>query len=134
MENRGRKLITLDDLPPNWREIIIEKMGEGHSKEYIASIFGVSFRTIYNLIEREPEFAEAFEIGKARALKWWEENGLAGLWEAPKQKKINEKMYLLQFRNRFPELYVSERAAVEVRDKDGSTITVRFASETDTIS
>lgn len=58
---------------PAFCEAIIAHGAEGLSLNAFAGKISVSRRTLFNWAEQFPEFADAFEIAKAKACGWWEE-------------------------------------------------------------
>ena len=61
---------------PEYTDILIEGMSEGLGVRAIAGKIGVSYKTLYNWIEKYPEMKEAFEIGQGKSRLFWESSGI----------------------------------------------------------
>lgn len=74
---------------PEHCDLAIEAGKNGKSLAWIAAEIGVTKYSIFNWIERYPEFAEAMALAKVHAQRWWEDAGQnnlatmgfsAGIW------------------------------------------------------
>jgi hypothetical protein len=80
----GRPKETLDSLPENWEEVIIQLYKEGGSDEEAKAIIAEMRGTFSNdLWERwmldEPKFSEAIKSGRMFAQGWWMHKGRKSL-------------------------------------------------------
>jgi len=53
-------------------ELLIQHMEKGYSFESFAGVIGVCWDTLHEWVKVHPSFSEAKNLGKAKALKWWE--------------------------------------------------------------
>src|ERR1051326_5514604 len=97
VETRGRPLKTLDDLPIDWEEMILEKMAVGASKEELAGAFGIAKDTFYRLMDDEPRFLDAIKKGQTLSELWWLEKGRINL----ENQKFNYTGWYMNMKNRF---------------------------------
>lgn len=67
---------------------MIEAMGAGLSAEAAAASIGISARSLYEWQQSHPEFAQAIQEGRQRALLWWERRALAMADGAPGSAQI----------------------------------------------
>ena len=56
---------------------IADAMATGLSAEAAAAKVGISARSLFNWQQEHPEFMQAIQEGRQRALLWWEERALA---------------------------------------------------------
>lgn len=56
-------------------EALIECLTEGHSVSGFAGSIGVATCTVFEWLKKHAEFAEAYEIAKAKAVYYWEKEG-----------------------------------------------------------
>jgi hypothetical protein len=100
----GRPLITLDDLAPNWRDIVHAIYGGGGSDAEVMVALAIpparamSLELWYDLQEREPEFSKAVKEGKQLAEAWWARAGQNGIMMG---KDFNATTYIFNMKNRF---------------------------------
>lgn len=71
----GAKMARPSDYDPAYCEQLIERSGEGLSLTAFASEIGVARSTINEWMRVHPEFSEAVNQAKAKALAWWEQQG-----------------------------------------------------------
>ena len=64
---------------PEHCDLAIEAGKQGKSLAWIAAEIGVTKPTIFNWIEKFPEFAEAMALAKVYAQRWWEDAGQTNL-------------------------------------------------------
>lgn len=55
-------------VPDSWQKTFLDDFAESGNKKYSATIAGISVRTVYNEINRNPEFAVAVEDAKQQAI------------------------------------------------------------------
>jgi len=75
---------------------LVEAMSEGLSAEAAAAEIGVSARSLFNWQHQHPEFLQAIQEGRQRALLWWEKRALAMASGEPG----NTQIVMLGLRNR----------------------------------
>lgn len=100
----GRPLITLEDLAPNWREIMHAIYGEGGSDAEVKVALAIPpARAMSNdlwdaMQKREPIFSEAVKEGKVLSEAWWARLGQKGITMG---KRFNGVPYIFNMHNRF---------------------------------
>ena len=62
---------------PQYGDKIAKAMAAGLSAEAAAAKAGISARCLYTWQHKHPEFEQAIQEGRHRALLWWEERALA---------------------------------------------------------
>ena len=62
---------------PEMGDLIADAMATGLSAEAAAAKVGISARSLFNWQQEFPEFMQAIQEGRQRALLWWEERALA---------------------------------------------------------
>jgi len=62
---------------PQYGAQIAKAMAGGLSAEAAAAKIGISARSLYTWQRKHPEFEQAIQEGRHRALLWWEERALA---------------------------------------------------------
>ena len=62
---------------PLYGDKIAKAMAAGLSAEAAAAKAGISARCLYTWQHKHPEFEQAIQEGRHRALLWWEERALA---------------------------------------------------------
>ncbi len=55
---------------------VIDFLKDGYSLAAFAGKTGVSCKTLYNWIDKHPDFAEAVKLAQARSALWWEKRML----------------------------------------------------------
>lgn len=94
---------------PIYCEMLIKHMEDGLSFEAFAGVIGVCEKTLYNWAKAHPEFLQSKKLGKAKSLKFWEEQGVKGLYnETIKDgdgmtitRSINATVWIFNMKNRF---------------------------------
>lgn len=98
----GRPRATLNDLPGNWKGIILALYSEGAAdiEVRVARAIPPSHCLSQDLWERfmaeEKEFSVAINEGREVCRCWWERKGREGI-----DKPINNAMWIVQMRNRY---------------------------------
>lgn len=82
-----------------YNDLLIQHMEKGFCFSTFACSIRVSRKTLYNWEKRFPDFREAFEIGEAKALAYYEQIGIKGM--LGKIKHFNVRLYRLTMMNRF---------------------------------
>jgi hypothetical protein len=67
----GRRAKTFDDLPENWREIVIEIMSDGRSMERALKELGISYTVHKRFTQEDEEYADIFDYGKVLFAAYW---------------------------------------------------------------
>lgn len=117
----GRPKTTIEALPDNWRESILNMMAQGMSDVEVRANLCLSTGTFnhriwYALQERDKEFCETIQIGRILCQAWWERVGREGL----KEQVFQTGCWYANMKNRFGwrdkaevdhtgEVYLSER-------------------------
>lgn len=86
---------------PEYCEQLIAHMAKGYSFETFGADISVSRRTLYNWEEAHPDFKEAKEIGYLKCQKWWETQGVDGVWNHFEQSTLNTGVFVFNMKNRF---------------------------------
>jgi hypothetical protein len=97
---RTRKGNFSTDYDPRYCDMLIAHMSTGKSFYSFGAICGVSKAALARWCDRHPEFKEAKEIGKLKALDKLEEAGLQGMHEG---KSFNAMVWSFIMRSRFRE-------------------------------
>lgn len=98
----GRPLSSLDSLPDNWYDDILELYREGGSDvEAKAMIYEWRGSFSNDLFDRwmidEPQFSETIKMGRMLSEAWWNKNGRINL----QNKDFNYTGWYMQMKNRF---------------------------------
>lgn len=110
------------DYTPKLAELAYKHLADGFSKEATAGRLGVSKQTLYNWIEKYPEFAEAVANGDAASQRWWEDRGR----EACSNGEFNGTVWSMNMKNRF-----GWRDKQEISGEDGGALVVKVVKHTD---
>jgi len=78
---------------------LIEYMSEGLSFDSFGAEVKVSRVTLYNWVEKYPEFQDAKSEAEMRSLQWWEKVGRSGM--LGKIKGFNPAIYIFSMKARF---------------------------------
>lgn len=109
---------------PEYCQIAIDTLSEGHSISGLAGKLGVSRMTVFNWRDAHPEFDAACQIGIQGAVYWWEQRAHEA---AMGKTKGNPAVIIFGLRNRAAEDW---RDRVEHTGADGGpidhSITVTF--------
>lgn len=110
----GKPVGRPDKYKPEYCELLIEHMGKGFSYDcFSASIpESVTPQTVYAWEKKYPEFFEAKVKAFAENKKFWEQKGLEGLWNQTGVKTFNQKVWMLNMKNRFK--WADRQEVVEV--------------------
>lgn len=82
---------------PEYAEKIIELMRDGCSIKEAAYSWGIARSTIYEWAKKNPEFAEAVELGVEFSEGYWEQHGRKNLYN----KDFNSTLWYMNMKNRF---------------------------------
>lgn len=81
----GRPGIKMEDLPSYWRELMMQKYGEGGTDVEVRTLLSLAMRrhmcidAFYRLKKEDEEFAETVAFGHDLAQTWWEQQGRENL-------------------------------------------------------
>jgi len=89
--------VTPSAYRPEFCDRLIEHMARGLSFDSFGGVARVSRRTLYNWIKTNPEFEEAYEVGKLSCLLWWETQSVEGL----SSEFFQTALFVVNMRNRF---------------------------------
>lgn len=90
----GRK----SEYKPEYCQQLIEHMAKGYSFASFGAIVNVHRTTLYNWMEANPDFKDAFDEGTSKSLYWWETVGMQGT--VGKLKGFNASVYALTMANK----------------------------------
>lgn len=94
----GRPPKTTEDLPANWREIVLGMSVEGKSDVQIrAALCGTSINLWQALKKRDQEFGSILEQGKVLCESWWQNQAHDNL----KSRSFNCVLWYMNMKNRF---------------------------------
>ncbi len=82
-------------------KMLIEHMCKGYSFESFAADLDTCKQTLYTWLEVHPEFLDAKKLATAKSMKWWEGQGVKGLWTEEGGAKLNTGVYVFNMKNRF---------------------------------
>lgn len=110
---------------PDYCERLILFMKRGFSFEAFAGEIGVCTDTIYEWAKVHPEFSEAKKKAYAQSRRWWEEQGINGLYDqyiladdgSKANVKFNTVNFIFQMKNRFRKEW-TESKTVELNTTD----------------
>lgn len=71
----GRPRTTIEDLPDNWKEIMMDCGQEGGSAVEIRALLGIGKSAWNTLIEDSEQFRATNSSSKTLCQVWWERNG-----------------------------------------------------------
>ena len=100
-------------------ERLIDWMAKGMSFESFAGEVGASKQTIYDWVDRRPEFAEAKRLAFDKCRVFWEKLMIAGA--AGKIKNFNATMVIFNMKNRFKDEWRDVQRQ-EFTDPDGKPL------------
>jgi hypothetical protein len=91
---------TLEDLPSNWRELMLQIGREGGIEVHVQNAVGVSRPTFFILVDEYPEFADAYEEYKRLSEQWWIDKAMEA-FDGGKSKMFNQHLWSFIMKNRF---------------------------------
>ena len=84
---------------PEYCQALIEHMSQGYSFESFAAVPRVDRDTVYEWVNKHPEFSDAKKLGTSLGLKFWENLGLKAVHgEIP---GFIPAVYIFSMKNRF---------------------------------
>lgn len=98
----GRPKKTIEMMPNDWEERVLELYSEGASnveiKAYFYTVVGSFSESLWTRwMNEEPKFSQTIKIGLALSKAWWEKKGRTSLDEP----KFQTGLYQINMRNRF---------------------------------
>lgn len=96
-KHSGRPKRTTKDFPENWKEMIIEKMSHGASKEELILVLGIGHDTFYRLKKEEKVFQDTIKRGEELCKAWWMEVGRINI----ENKNFSPVLWYMNMKNRF---------------------------------
>jgi len=83
---------------PEWMlSKVIDIMSEGASKVEVAAELGITKETLYQWVQKYPEFSDSIKKGEQLCEAWWEKNGRKCLHD----QKFNASLWYMNMKNRF---------------------------------
>jgi hypothetical protein len=82
---------------PEYGDMLIAHRRKGGTLESFAGLIGVTRPTIYNWVERYPDFKEAKDIAQCAAAYFWKKVGIDGI--QGKIQGFNARLWTLNYRN-----------------------------------
>jgi hypothetical protein len=102
---------------PEYCDQVVAWGAEGKSITWMAAELDVAKQTLHNWAAEFPEFLDALTRAKAKAQRWWEDAGQAGLL-AP---GFNGSVYAKSMAARFPEEW-RDNSKVELTGANGGPV------------
>lgn len=94
MEMRGQPTKYSKD----YCALLVEYMSRGLSLEAFVARIGISRETLYNWLEKHPEFKHAYNIGRGASQEFWELRGIEAMrWGS----SVNGTVWKFNMQNRF---------------------------------
>lgn len=88
---------TLEDLPKNWKKLVLEIKKEGGSDVEVRVALDIS-TDLWNRFKKEiTEFSETIKRGQDLCEAWWLKNGREGI----RDKQFNAVLWYMNMKNRF---------------------------------
>lgn len=82
---------------PKMCDQVIDCMAEGMSKIETAGTIGITSETLYQWVQKYPEFSDAVKLGVELSNTWWERKGRINL----ENKDFNATLFYMNMKNRF---------------------------------
>lgn len=99
-----KKTPKVNGRPTDYREEycqqLIKHMTEGGDFQGFAGLVGVSKQTLYDWLDKHPNFVDAKKKGTMRSYVWWEKVGREYI-VSKEGKSVNTGLYMINMRNRF---------------------------------
>ena len=97
---------------PEFIDLLPPHMAKGLSFETFAGVCGVTKDTLYQWVEKYPDFSDAKKRGTELNRLFWEQVGIDGLWNTEEteqegnyrkttKKSLNAAVWIFNMRNRF---------------------------------
>jgi hypothetical protein len=108
---------------------VLELGAQGKSYAQIGAKFGVARITLYEWMDRHPEFADAMKRARDLALAWWEDQASAGIWEDREGQRLNAQVWSRSMAARFPDDY-REARKTELVGANGGPVQAQIVVQT----
>jgi hypothetical protein len=108
---------------PSFCQIAIDLGKKGYSREAISSELGITWQTLGNWAEANPDFFTALEEAKKEEMLFFEKLALDHMIERPGGNRINTALWSRSMAARFPHKY-RENNKLEVTGKNNGAIQV----------
>lgn len=114
---RGRGKPRLEEtLDPMWKDIMIESGKEGkHITDYLIKL-GISWQSHYNLLERNPDYVEAFNQYQKFCEEWWYNKAYESV-KNNESTKFNQRLWTIIMKNKFRDNWKEEKN-IDITSKD----------------
>jgi hypothetical protein len=108
---------------PSYCDLLIEHMSKGFSFESFAGLVKVARSTIYEWVDKNPDFSDAKKVAEEQCRLFWEKTALEGLQvqTGPGAINLNTTMWIFQMKNRFPKEW-RDRQQTEISGPDGNPV------------
>lgn len=99
---RPKRIITIKDLPSNWKEMVYDMASKGMSDVEIRAAFCMSGKRVnvemfYVLKEKDVEFSETIKNSRILCEAWW----LTAARKALRAKQFQAAVWYMNMKNRF---------------------------------
>jgi len=84
---------------PEYCQLLIKQMSQGHSFSYFCSQLGISRETGYRWVQAKDDFFEAKQIADTAYYTWWQELGRAGA--AGQIQNFGNAAWIFKMKNTF---------------------------------
>lgn len=93
----GRPKKTLNDLPENWKDGVLDLYKEGASDVEAMVFLNISDSTFRRMLKEEPKFSKTIKMGRKMCQSWWEREGRTNL----RNKEFSAVLWYMNMKNRF---------------------------------
>lgn len=94
--SQGKKI----EYKPEYADLLVEYMRDGKHMIQVCSRLEIGVTKFYEWVKEYPDFADAFQRGKAHSCNWWLELNRKAAQESPKD--YNATLIIVNTRNRMP--------------------------------
>ena len=105
MSEVGRPKKTLEDLPENWKDIILNLKRDGGSDVECMAELNISRDLWYRFIKDEMEFSDTIKEGLILCEAWWLKTGREEMFQTSggniTHKNLNPTLWYMNMKNRF---------------------------------
>lgn len=91
------KKFEFSDLPPDWKDVVVQMMNEGAAIKEVLREFGMPFTAHERFMKEETEYREAIKLGETLSEGWWLSTGRRNL----DNKQFNNTLWVMNMNNRF---------------------------------
>lgn len=109
--------------PPKYKkeycDMLVSHMAEGLSFESFAGILSTTKETLYNWVEKYPEFLYSKRVGTQKCRIYYEKAGIQGM--TAKIPFFNDRIWRLQMINRFRDEWI-DSTKTENKNENNTTI------------